>query len=411
MIRSIDDKKISKNAIKVLSKLQDKGFQGYLVGGCIRDLLIGSQPKDFDIATNAHPERIRELFSNARIIGRRFKIVHVRFENEIIEVSTFRKSDSKDLENNQTEAGMIISDNTFGSLEEDSLRRDFRINSIYYNPLSKELIDLQDGLADVYAGVVKSIGEPDLRLREDPVRMLRAIRIGSKLEFSLETKIKEGIRSLGYLIQDVSPARLFEESLKMFMGGFGVKVYLALKELDLFNWIFPESARSQNKYNLDLLIRKALESTDDRVEKGLPITPAFIYAAILWYPFIIERARIITELGANNYDASNEAATNILSTQQLFTSIPRRFSNPVKEIWFLQFRLGSRHGKNPEYLLKHKRFRAAYDFLLIREAAGEQTQNLGEWWTRYQFASEEEKKQIQKNDKKNQRKRELKNNE
>ena len=399
MKRSIDQEKISKNAVSVISKLNKEGFEAYLVGGCIRDLLADNVPKDFDIATNAHPADIRKIFRNSRIVGKRFQIVHVRFEREILEVSTFRRLDTE-LIKNQSDSGMILRDNSFGSLEEDSLRRDFGINAIYYNPISKQLIDLQGGVDDISRKVIKSIGPIDLRLREDPVRMLRAIRISEKLEFELENDIEESIRIEAHLIQDVSPARLFEESLKMFMGGYGARVFLKLKELDVYKWIFPNNGSPLKESNLELLIRKALESTDQRVLKDMPITPAFIYASILWYPFLADRSRNIKELGLNNYDASNEAASSVLSKQQLITSIPRRFSTPIKDIWFLQFRLNSRFGKKPFRTLQHKRFRAAYDFLLIREAAGEKTGNLGDWWTAYQAASDEERQNLQKSPRK-----------
>ena len=395
MKHRIDQEKISKHALSVISQLNKEGFEAYLVGGCVRDLLSKSVPKDFDISTNAHPQDVRKIFRNSRIVGKRFQIVHVRFQREIIEVSTFRKQDPE-VSENQSDSGMILRDNAFGSLEEDSRRRDFGINAIYYNPISKQLIDLQGGIEDISRKLIRSIGPVDLRLREDPVRMLRAIRISEKLGFELATDVREEIRLAAHLIQDVSPARLFEESLKMFMGGQGAKIFLKLKELDVLKWIFPTNDSSLKAFNLDLLVTRALESTDDRVLKSMPITPAFIYASILWYPFLSERSRYIKELGLNNYDASNEAASSVLSKQQLITSIPRRFSTPVKEIWFLQFRLNSRFGKKPVRTIQHKRFRAAYDFLLIREAAGEETEDLGNWWTNYQAASDEERLSMQK---------------
>ena len=395
MKHRIDQEKISKHALSVISQLNNEGFDAYLVGGCVRDLLSKSVPKDFDISTNAHPQDVRKIFRNSRIVGKRFQIVHVRFQREIIEVSTFRKQDPE-VSENQSDSGMILRDNAFGSLEEDSRRRDFGINAIYYNPISKQLIDLQGGIEDISRRLIRSIGPVDLRLREDPVRMLRAIRISEKLGFELATDVREAIRLAAHLIQDVSPARLFEESLKMFMGGQGARIFLKLKELDVLKWIFPTNDSSLKAFNLDLLVTRALESTDDRVLKSMPITPAFIYASILWYPFLSERSRYIKELGLNNYDASNEAASSVLSKQQLITSIPRRFSTPVKEIWFLQFRLNSRFGKKPFRTIQHKRFRAAYDFLLIREAAGEKTGDLGNWWTNYQAASDEERLSMQK---------------
>ena len=222
MKHRIDQEKISKHALSVISQLNKEGFEAYLVGGCVRDLLSKSVPKDFDISTNAHPQDVRKIFRNSRIVGKRFQIVHVRFQREIIEVSTFRKQDPE-VSENQSDSGMILRDNAFGSLEEDSRRRDFGINAIYYNPISKQLIDLQGGIEDISRRLIRSIGPVDLRLREDPVRMLRAIRISEKLGFELATDVREAIRLAAHLIQDVSPARLFEESLKMFMGGQGAK--------------------------------------------------------------------------------------------------------------------------------------------------------------------------------------------
>jgi poly(A) polymerase len=389
-LSSIEESAISINASKVISRLQDHGFQAYLVGGCIRDLLLRKTPKDFDIATDAHPEEVREMFRNSRIIGKRFRIVHVRFGREIIEVTTFRGPHADEYDENHSDSGMTLNDNVYGTFEEDVFRRDFTMNAIYYEPQEKEIIDLADGTADIESQIIRTIGDPTGRLREDPVRMLRAIRFQAKLEFGLESDLQSSIRSLGYLIQDVPPARLFEEVLKLFLSGYGTAAFDSMLENDIYGWLFPDSKRSMENNATEELVRLALTSTDQRIAKQMPVTPAFIYAAVLWYPFVDEKQRLEQEDGIK-HAAAHEAANNVISKQQLFTSIPKRFSGPMRDIWFLQSRLPSRFGQKPDRIMDHKRFRAAYDFLLLREQAGEKTKQLGEWWTEYQEATEERK--------------------
>ena len=406
-LSSIEESAISINASKVISRLQDHGFQAYLVGGCIRDLLLRKTPKDFDIATDAHPEEVRELFRNSRIIGKRFRIVHVRFGREIIEVTTFRGPHADEYDENHSDSGMTLNDNVYGTFEEDVFRRDFTMNAIYYEPQGKEIIDLADGTADIESQIIRTIGDPASRLREDPVRMLRAIRFQAKLEFGLESDLQSSIRSLGYLIQDVPPARLFEEVLKLFLSGYGTAAFDAMLENEIYGWLFPDSMQSMENNATEKLVRLALTSTDQRIAKKMPVTPAFIYAAILWYPFVDEKQRLEQE-GEITYAAAHEAANNVISKQQLFTSIPKRFSGPMRDIWFLQSRLPSRFGQKPDRTMEHKRFRAAYDFLLLREQAGEKTEQLGEWWTEYQEATEERKlamKQSTSNGRQRKRKR------
>ena len=389
-LSSIKESAISTNASKVISRLQDHGFQAYLVGGCIRDLLLRKTPKDFDIATDAHPEEVRELFRNSRIIGKRFRIVHVRFGREIIEVTTFRGPHADEYDDNHSDSGMTLNDNIYGTFEEDVFRRDFTMNAIYYEPQEEEIIDLANGTADIENQIIKTIGDPTGRLREDPVRMLRATRFQAKLGFGLESDLQSSIRSLGYLIQDVPPARLFEEVLKLFLSGYGTAAFDSMIENDIYGWLFPDSQRSMKSHATEELVRLALTSTDQRIAKKMPVTPAFIYAAVLWYPFVEEKKRLEQEEGMT-HDAAHEAANNMISKQQLFTSIPKRFSGPMRDIWFLQSRLPSRFGQKPDRIMEHKRFRAAYDFLLLREQSGEETGRLGEWWTEYQEATEERK--------------------
>lgn len=383
-VNPISQDQISINALKVLNRLYDHGYQAYLVGGGVRDLILGKHPKDFDIATNAHPEEVKQLFRNSRLIGKRFRIVHVRFGRDIVEVATFRahQQPSED-ENSHSDTGMILSDNIYGTFEEDAFRRDFSINGLYYNPRDDGIHDLVGGLDDIKNRTIRLIGEPESRFREDPVRMLRAIRFASKLGFNIAGETRQPISELGYLIQDVPAARLFEEILKLFMSGYGVKCYELLKEYQLFQWLFPSSSRSMQGFPADRFISLALASTDRRIREGLPVTPAFIFAALLWYPFLEQRQEIIKE-GATQLEASHESESLTIANQQLFTSIPKRFTGVMRDIWNLQFRLPNRTGKRPEAMVNHKRFRAAYDFLVLREEAGEIAEGLGDWWTRYQ---------------------------
>ena len=388
-VRLINRENISTNALKVVSRLTEHGYEAYLVGGCIRDLILDRSPKDFDIATDAYPEEIRDLFRNSRIVGKRFKIVHTRFGREIVEVTTFRAPHTDQYDETHSESGMTLVDNNFGTFEEDVFRRDFTMNAIYYQPDNDEITDLAHGVEDVQARTIRTIGEPESRVREDPVRMLRAARFQAKLNFDLTRELRDRIRSLGYLVQDVAPARLFEEVLKLYMSGHGVRSLEALLEHNLYGWLFPDSKRSMEIHPTQELVTHALASTDARIAEDKPVTPAFIYAAMFWFPFVEEKERVQKEEGLTHVAASHQAANNVLSKQLLFTSIPRRFSGTIRDIWFLQFRLPTRFADKPDKLMQHKRFRAAYDFLLIRETTGEKTGHLGQWWTEYQEASSE----------------------
>lgn len=379
---------ISTNALKVIQRLTKNDYKAYLVGGCVRDLLLGKSPKDFDIATSAHPEEVRDLFRNSRMIGKRFRIVHVRFGRDIIEVATFRGPHKEVDKDSHSESGMILDDNVYGTFEEDVFRRDFAINALYYDIETKEVIDLVDGLSDINAKCIRLIGEPNTRYREDPVRMLRAVRFKAKLDFNIDDETGSSIGQLGYLLQDIPPARLFEEVLKLFMSGHGAAALNAMLEYELFGWLFPATRRAMDDSPAEKLIRLSLTSTDSRIADEKPVTPAFIFSALLWYPFVAE-IKHLEEEGVTSVEASHIAAANVIANQQLFTSIPKRFSGPMREIWNLQFRLPIRYGNKPEVMLRHKRFRAAYDFLLLREESGEKLDNLGQWWTKYQDADEE----------------------
>ncbi len=399
---NISRKSINPNALKVLYRLNSAGFEAYLVGGGVRDLLLGVSPKDFDIATSAHPEQVRDLFQNARLIGRRFRLAHVRFGRDIIEVATFRRGHGEDDDEEadvlKSDKGLILRDNVYGTKEEDALRRDFTINALYYGVQDFSIHDYAGGLEDLRLRRIRLIGDPETRYREDPVRMLRAIRFATKLNFEIAADTAAPIPALAPLLRDIPPARLFEEVLKLFLSGKALDNFEALREFGLFKQLFPSTERalaSNQPYALEL-IRQALSNTDLRIEEGKPVTPAFLYAALLWPP-MQQRQRKLEEDGLPPMPALHQAAQEIISEQVRSTALPKRFSIPMKEIWEMQLRLRRRGGKRAEQLLEHPRFRAGYDFLLLREQAGEDMDGLGQWWTEFQDASAPDREHMAQN--------------
>ncbi|MEJ6671740.1 MAG: poly(A) polymerase [Candidatus Azotimanducaceae bacterium] len=375
---------ISLEALKVVLRLTEQGFTAYLVGGCVRDLLLGLKPKDFDVATNATPEQVHKVFRNSRIIGRRFQIVHVRFGREIIEVSTFRAQHNQQ---KSSDAGHVLDDNVFGSFESDAFRRDFTVNALYYCATDERVLDpTGQGLADLAGKQLRLIGDPATRFKEDPVRMLRAIRFKSKLKFALAPILEQEIIDLAHLLGEIPPARLFEEVLKLFMAGFAQSTYLGLSQYQISCILFPTMAEEGQA---ETLIQLALKSTDDRIAIGSPVTPAFIFAALLWAPFQMLKTAFIDKDDYSKSDAAAVAADQVFHQQQAVISIPKRFSIPAREIWLLQDRLEARRGKKPLRLLANKRFRAAYDFLLLRRDSGENVGGLCDWWTEFQTADED----------------------
>ncbi len=389
---------ISDNALKVLYRLRDAGFVSLLVGGCVRDLMLGHEPKDFDVVTDASPEQIQEVFRNARLIGRRFRLAHIHFGREIIEVATFRGNPAVAAEG-ETQGDVAdaatggrhqrppqADHNIFGTQEEDALRRDFTVNALYYNIRDFTVMDYVGGANDLKDGVMRMIGDPHLRYSEDPVRMLRAARFAAKLGFRIDAATAEPIRELGHLLLDVSPARMFEEVLKLFHGGYAAETYELLRRYDLFRYLFPatdESLASESENYPRVLLPKALEGTDVRVAQDKPVNPAFLFAAFLWEPMRLRVGRLTAD-GMKEPEAMRHAADEILREQIRHISIPKRFSYPMREIWEMQLRFPRRHGKNAFRLLEHKRFRAAYDFLVLRAQAGEADAELAEWWTTFQ---------------------------
>lgn len=371
----------------MLYRLKNAGFAAYLVGGCVRDLLLGREPKDFDVATNAHPEQVKELFRNCRLIGRRFRLAHVHFGQQIIEVATFR-AHHEDAEEGAAEMrdGMIVRDNVYGTIEQDAWRRDFTLNALYYNIEDFTVVDYTEGLPDLKQGVLRTIGEPLQRFREDPVRMLRAVRFAAKLGFRIDPKAEAAIAELRTLLEQVPPSRLFEEILKMFMLGAAVATYELLRHYRLFECLFPlteESLSHEQDHFPHTLLLRGLANTDKRVNEGKSVTPAFLFAVVLW-DATRARAASLRANGHGDIEALQIAASQIITEQSNRVAIPKRFSALSKEIWFMQSRLTQRAGRRPQRLVEHARFRAGYDFLLLRAESGEESEELANWWTEFQ---------------------------
>ena len=382
---------VSKHALKVLYRLKNAGYCGYLVGGCVRDLLMGREPKDFDVATDALPEQVRELFRNCRLIGRRFRLAHIYFGREVIEVATFRASHELGGQGDgHTQDGRIVRDNVYGTLDDDVWRRDFTINAIYYDISDFSIIDYAGGIRDLQQGVLRTIGDPERRYREDPVRMLRAVRFAVKLGFKLHPQTAAPLAELGNLLEEVPSSRLYEEVLKLFMGGCALQSFEQLRHVGLFRYLFPQTedrlSEQEKGFPLTLLVR-ALDNTDKRVREGKPVTPAFLFAALLWDPV---RHYVDTYLadGLSLREAIALAGDRVISQQVARVSLPRRFSLITREIWAMQPRLEAGKARRAMRVLGHPRFRAAYDFLVLRAESGEAVGEAAAWWTQLQAADE-----------------------
>ncbi len=424
---SISRAQISPNALKVLYKLKEAGFQAFLVGGAVRDLLLGIKPKDFDVATNALPDEVRRIFRNCRLIGRRFRLAHVHFGQDIIEVATFRAAaapEREDAEDPDADGeggdggevpggpldlptaapfesehrafdttGRILRDNIYGTIEEDVWRRDFAANGLYYNIEDFSIWDFVDGVSDVQARRLKLIGDPETRYREDPVRMLRAVRFAAKLDFSIEARTETPIRQLAGLLDGVPPARLFDECLKLFLAGFGAQSFALLQKYGLFQHLFPMSAAAFSlppyAYARDML-EAGLRNTDARIAQDKPVTPTFLFAVLLW-------GAVLRELNEQSAGPAPDlaqlmqACDTVLRAQQSRVAIPRRFAVPMRELLMLQPRFNRRSGVKSLSLLQHPRFRAAYDFLLLRAEVGVADPELAQWWTDVQLLPQDER--------------------
>ena len=400
---------MSPSALKVLYRLNKSGFDAYLVGGGVRDILLGLKPKDFDIATNATPDEIKSLFRNCRLIGRRFRLAHIVFGREIIEVATFRghhdsaSKQEKDCKktSKQNDEGMLLRDNIYGSIEEDAERRDFTINALYYSTKDFKVYDFANGVRDVEERVIRLIGDPETRYREDPVRMLRAIRFATKLDMSISEETKSPIKSLAPLMANIPAARMFEEFLKMFISGKAVDNFEQLRAYNLFNYFFPAVDQALNDESCEFLqefIQLAMHNTDHRINNDQRVTPAFLFAAMLWYPLQNQIKQLNDTAHLSPQDAFFAALSEVMPEQQRSIAIPKRFQGVMKDIWILQDKLVRREGKKAFKTFEHPKFRAGYDFLLLR-AEIEQSETLIEqakWWTDFQDVSTEARGQMVK---------------
>lgn len=394
--------------MKVLYRLKKSGYDAYLVGGCVRDLLLGCEPKDFDVATDASPEQVRKVFRNCRLIGRRFRLAHVHFGREIIEVATFRGSDSATSDDQKVhEDGRLLRDNVFGNIEDDVWRRDFTVNSLYYNIRDFSIVDYTKGMEDHAAGNLKLIGDPVTRYREDPVRMLRAIRFAVKLGFSLDPASEKPIFELASLLKGIPAARLYDEALKLFLSGKGVQTFEMLRHYGLFSALFPQSDQCLNVEENGfprMFVVRALENSDNRIADNKSVTPYFLFSAFLWES-VQNLAKENMHQGEEESIAYQNAASKVLSAQAKSLSIPKRVTHSMREVWLLQLRFNKRIGSRPYRLLAHPRFRAAYDFLLLRSETGGAEIELGQWWTEFQDASETVKSKMTRSPRKQKRKK------
>jgi poly(A) polymerase len=382
----ISRKNISKAALRVLYRLHDAGYDAFLVGGAVRDLLLGGHPKDFDVATNATPDEVKKLFRNCRLIGRRFRLAHVVFGPEIIEVATFRGTGEEEGgEGRHIVDGLIVRDNVWGTIEEDAVRRDFRVNALYYDIGDFSVRDYVGGMPDLQNRVLHLIGDPATRYREDPVRMLRAARLAAKLGFTIDPKASAPFEELGPLLCDAAPARLFDESLKMFLAGNGLKSFRMLEQCGLLKFLFPATARALRRGDeaLRSLIEQGLANTDQRIAEGKSVTPAFLFAVLLWGE-VRDLAHAWMAKGVDGTEAWDRAALHVVGEQCQRVAIPRRFTLTMEEIWSLQPRFEQIQRKRVFRLMAHPRFRAAFDFLLLRAAESPAIRELGQWWAHAQ---------------------------
>jgi poly(A) polymerase len=387
----IDPRLVSPNAIRVTQTLQEAGFKAFVVGGAVRDLLLGVKPKDFDIATDATPEQVKRLFRRAFIIGRRFQIVHVMFGQELLEVTTFRGNGSDNAP--KDEHGRVLRDNSFGPQHEDAARRDFTINAMYYDPATQSVLDYHGGIEDSRAKILRIIGQPEARYREDPVRMLRVVRFAAKLQFTIEPATRAPIPVMAPLINNVPAARVFDEMLKLLMSGHALACLNELRAAGLHHGLLPL---------LDVVLEQpigmkfvtlALESTDNRVKDGKGVSPGFLFASLLWHQ-VLEKWNAYRAAGESPIPALHLAADDVLDAQTENLALQRRIATDMRDIWAMQPRFERRTGKSPYKMLEHPRLRAGYDFLQLRCASGELEPELGQWWDAFMEADEGERERL-----------------
>lgn len=386
----IDRRHLSQAAIRTIDGLQKAGFEAYIVGGAVRDLLLGRNPKDFDVATDATPEEVHRVFRRSRIIGRRFRLVHVMFGDETIEVSTFRGHHQSEGDAQINESGRITRDNVFGTLEEDATRRDFTVNALYYDPTSQEVLDFHHGFKDIRAGVLRMIGNPETRYKEDPVRMLRAVRLSAKLGFKIDPLTQAPITRMVDLLQDVPASRLFDEMLKLFLSGHAIESVNALRAQNLHHGLLPMLDVVLEQPLGERFVMLALKNTDERILSGKSANPSFLFATLLWHEVLTAWESYKNE-GHPPIPALHLAMNEVIAFQAQKLAIHNRFTSTMREIWSMQPRFEQRSGRRPFGLLLHPRYRAGYDFLLLRCDSGEMPVELGEWWTQFAEAEGEER--------------------
>ncbi|MFL6715134.1 MAG: polynucleotide adenylyltransferase PcnB [Burkholderiaceae bacterium] len=379
----INPELVSNNAIRVTQTLQQAGFKAFLVGGAVRDLLLGVKPKDFDIATNATPEEVKALFRRAFIIGRRFQIVHVMFGQDLLEVTTFRGAAKEAAP--KDEHGRVLRDNTFGEQHEDALRRDFTINAMYYDPATQQVLDYHGGMADIRNRTLRMIGVPEERYREDPVRMLRVVRFAAKLGFEIDPSAQAPIPVMAPLINNVPAARVFDEMLKLLMSGQAMACLERLRSEGLHHGLLPLLDVVMEQPLGERFVRLALDNTDLRIRQGKPVSPGFLFASLLWHQ-VLEKWRAYQAAGEYPIPALHQAADDVLNSQTEKLALQRRIATDMRDIWAMQPRFERRSGKSPYKLLEHPRLRAGYDFLLLRCESGELDAEAGEWWTAFMEA-------------------------
>ncbi len=377
---------ISAGARKVCDALADAGFEAYVVGGAVRDLMLGVHPKDYDVATNATPDQVHRHIRRSRLIGRRFKLVHAMFGDETVEVSTFRAETPSETD----EHGRVLRDNVFGTRAQDAARRDFTINALYFDPAKEEVLDYHRGAADLKRKTVRIIGDPEARFREDPVRMLRAVRFAAKLGFQIDPKTREPIDRLGPLVENVPAARLFDEMQKLLLSGHAHACVHRLRQEGLHRGMMPMLDVILEQPLGERFVNLALQQTDERIRTDKGVSPAFLLAALLWHE-VLAAWKAGEDEGERTIPSMMTAMDEVLDIQTEKLAIPRRFTTTMREIWILQPRLENRTGKRAKLVLEHPRFRAAYDFLALRAASGEAQQDLVDWWTAFQDASDAER--------------------
>jgi poly(A) polymerase len=381
--------RISRCAATTCETLQQHGHAAYVVGGAVRDLMLGRDPKDYDVATSASPEQVRAIFRRSRIIGRRFRLVHVMCGSETVEVATFRGSADSGEDERQTvdEHGRILRDNVFGSLEDDARRRDFSVNALFYDPVSEEVLDYHGGVPDLKARKLRMIGDAAQRYREDPIRMLRAVRLAASRGLEIEARTRKPIRELANLLHNVPQARVFDEMMKLLLSGFAAEGVRRLRKEGLHHGLLPLLDVILEQPLGERFVMRALENTDKRINAGKPVSPGFLFAALLWHE-VLTAWKQAEARGLKTMPALFDAMDQVGQLQAEQLAIPRRYGGDMKEIWALQPRFLNRFGRRPYHLLEHPRFRAGYDFLLLRCESGELDAEIGEWWTKFQHADE-----------------------